>query len=189
MCYEERACPLWKIFDVSRGQKRAFCSFDYWELSSSLFLTYFQKPTWFYLLTTKDSLMGKSMRQNFFRCEMPEPLLQRSLLKKWGETRVVVVKPLPVCFATEQSTVKVSICYKECSVMLRNLPECSMFSWMVLKPSALSSLLYPLLCFIDFITDWFEIYLSINWLTPFKVTSHLQRPKKNCFFFYLTKRN
>ena len=70
---------------------------------------YFQKPSWFYLLTIKDILMGKSMRQNFFQCEMPEPLLQRSLLKKWGETRDVVVKPLPVCFATEQSKVKASL--------------------------------------------------------------------------------
>ena len=83
---------------------------------------YFQKPTWFYLLTTKDILMGKSMRQNFFQCEMPEPLLQRSLLKKWGETRDVVVKPLPACFATEQSKVKASLfvnqnvqdCYEIC---------------------------------------------------------------------------
>ena len=79
------------------------------ESSLQVFLTYFQKPTWFYLLTTKDILMGKSMRQNFFQCEMPEPLLQRSLLKKWGETRVVVVKLLPVCFTTEQSTVKASL--------------------------------------------------------------------------------
>ena len=75
--------------------------------------------------------------------------------------------------------------------MLRNLPECSigLVLSMVLKPSALFSLLYSLLCFIDFITDWFEIDLSINWLTPFKVTSHLQRPKKKLIFFYLTKRN
>ena len=69
--------------------------------------------------------------------------------------------------------------------MLRNLPECSMglVSSMVLKPNALFSLLYSLLRFIDFITDWFEIDLSINWLTPFKVTSHLQRPKKIVFSF------
>ena len=56
-----------------------------------------------------------------------------------------------------------SICYKECSGMLRNLPECSMglVLLMVLKPSALFSLLYSLLRFIDFMTDWFEIDLSI----------------------------
>ena len=43
--------------------------------------------------------------------------------------------------------------------MLRNLPECSMglVLSMVLKPSALFSLLYSLLRFIDYITDWFEI--------------------------------
>ena len=68
--------------------------------------------------------------------------------------------------------------------MLRNLPECSigLVLSMVLKPNALFSLLYSLLRFIDFITDWFEIDLSINWLTPFKVTSHLQRPKTKSFF-------
>ena len=68
--------------------------------------------------------------------------------------------------------------------MLRNLPECSigLVLSMVLKPNTLFSLLYSLLRFIDFITDWFEIDLSINWLTPFKVTSHLQRPKTKSFF-------
>ena len=57
-----------------------------------------------------------------------------------------------------------SICYKECSGMLRNLPECSMglVLSMVLKPSAFFSLLYSLLRLTDFITDWFEIDLSIN---------------------------
>ena len=47
--------------------------------------------------------------------------------------------------------------------MLWNLPECSMglVLSMVLKPSALFSLLYSLLRFIDFMTDWFEIDLSI----------------------------
>ena len=56
-----------------------------------------------------------------------------------------------------------SICNIECSGMLRNLPECSMglVSSMVLKPNALFSLLYSLLRFIDFITDWFEIDLAI----------------------------
>ena len=57
-----------------------------------------------------------------------------------------------------------SICNIECSGMLRNLPECSMglVLSMVLKPNALFLLLYSLLRLIDFITDWFEINLSIN---------------------------
>ena len=57
-----------------------------------------------------------------------------------------------------------SICYIECSGMLRNLPECSMdlVLSMVLKPNTLFSLLYSLLRLTDFITDWFEINLSIN---------------------------
>ena len=55
-----------EIFDVARGQKRAFCNFGYWELSK-YFLTYFQKPTRFYLLTTKANLMGKT----FLWCERP----------------------------------------------------------------------------------------------------------------------
>ena len=33
---------------------------------------------------------------------------------------------------------------------------------MVLKPNAFFSLLYSLLRLTDFITDWFEIHLSIN---------------------------
>ena len=57
-----------------------------------------------------------------------------------------------------------SICNIECSGMLRNLPECSMglVLSMVLKPNTLFSLLYFLLRLTDFITDWFEIDLSIN---------------------------
>ena len=39
-----------EIFDVARGQGKA--------LSFPIFLKCFQKTMWFYLLTTKDSLMG-----------------------------------------------------------------------------------------------------------------------------------
>ena len=95
----------WKNF--SRGQKRAFCSFFYWELSSSFLV--FPETNVVLFTNYQRYLNGQSMRQNFFQCEMPEPLLQISLLKKWGETRDVVVKPLPACFATEQSKVKVSL--------------------------------------------------------------------------------
>ena len=57
-----------------------------------------------------------------------------------------------------------SICNIECSGMLRNLPKCSMglVLSMVLKPNTLFSVLYSLLRLTDFITDWFEIHLSIN---------------------------
>ena len=57
-----------------------------------------------------------------------------------------------------------SICNIECSGMLRNLPKCSMglVLSMVLKPNTLLSVLYSLLRLTDFITDWFEIHLSIN---------------------------
>ena len=65
---EERACQLFESFDVARGQKRAFCSFDYWELSK-MFVTYIKKPMWFYLLTTKDNLMDKVWGKTFFQCE------------------------------------------------------------------------------------------------------------------------
>ena len=34
-------------------------------------LTYFQKLTWFYLLATKDSLLGKVSGKTFSRCEIP----------------------------------------------------------------------------------------------------------------------
>ena len=59
-----------EIFDVAKGQKRAFCSFDYWELSKD-FLRYFQNSTWFYLPTTKDNLMGRVWGKTFLWCERP----------------------------------------------------------------------------------------------------------------------
>ena len=80
------------------------------ESSLQVFFNVFQETNVVLFTNYQRYLNGQSMRQNFFQCEMPEPLLQRSLLKKWGETRDVVVKPLPACFATEQSKVKVSIC-------------------------------------------------------------------------------
>ena len=36
---------------------------------------------WYYLLVTKDSLLGKVLGKTFFRCGCPGPLLQRSPLK------------------------------------------------------------------------------------------------------------
>ena len=50
----------------------------FWPTSESC-LT-FQKLMWFYLLTTKDSLMSKVWDKTFFRCKCCGPLLQRSLL-------------------------------------------------------------------------------------------------------------
>ena len=111
---------------------------------------------WLYLLTTKDSLMGKVWGKTFSRCEM-----------LWTAPREIATKELErntrrgscVLYNRAEHSQGFSICYKECSGMLRNLPECSMGLdlSMVLKPSALFSLLYSLLRFIDYITDWFEI--------------------------------
>ena len=45
------------------------------ESSLKVFWTYIQKPVWFYLLTTKDNLMGKVWGKTFSRCEMPRTAL------------------------------------------------------------------------------------------------------------------
>ena len=113
------SCCMWCVtrselvnfgkFSMSQEVKKGPFAALIIESSLQVFLTYFQKPTWFYLLITKDSLMGKVWGKTFSDAKCPGPLLQRSLLKKWGETRDVVVKPLPVCFTTEQSTVKASL--------------------------------------------------------------------------------
>ena len=62
--------------------------------------------------------MGKVWGKTFSDAKCPGPLLQRWLLKKWGETQDVVVKPLPACFTTEQSTVKASL------FVIKNVQEC-----------------------------------------------------------------
>ena len=54
-----------EIFDVAKGQKRPFAVLTF-ESSQNFILTYFQKLMWFYLLAAKDSLLGKSLRENFF---------------------------------------------------------------------------------------------------------------------------
>ena len=58
-----------KSFDVAKGRKRAFCSLII-ENSIKVSRKYFQKLMWPYLLTTKDSLMGKVWGKTFSRCEM-----------------------------------------------------------------------------------------------------------------------
>ena len=55
---------------MSQVVKKAFCRVDYWELKK-IILTYFQKIVWFYLLATKDNLLGKVWGKTLFRCEMP----------------------------------------------------------------------------------------------------------------------
>ena len=54
--------------------------------SQKKFLTYSQKPMWFYLLSTEDSLMGKVWVKTFFRCETPWTALTRDrhLVMLWS---------------------------------------------------------------------------------------------------------
>ena len=47
-----------EIFDVARGQKGPLAALTF-ESFKNVILTYFQKLMWFYLLATKDSLLGK----------------------------------------------------------------------------------------------------------------------------------
>ena len=108
MCHEERACQKKNEKISQEVKKEPFAAF-FIESSLQAFLSVFPETNVVLFTNYQRYLNGQSMRQNFFQCEMPEPLLQISLLKKWGETRDVVVKPLPACFATEQSKVKVSL--------------------------------------------------------------------------------
>ena len=70
MCYEERACQLLKFLMSQEVKKGLFAALTI-ESSQNIFWTYFQKPTWFYLLTTKDNLMGKVWGKTFLWCERP----------------------------------------------------------------------------------------------------------------------
>ena len=50
--------------------------FNFWSFrcrkgSKNFIITYFQKLIWFYLLATKDRLLGKVWGKTLFRCEMP----------------------------------------------------------------------------------------------------------------------
>ena len=57
-------------FRFCKRSKRAFCRMAYWELKKFI-LTYLEKLTWFYLLATKDHLLGKVWGKTLFRCKMP----------------------------------------------------------------------------------------------------------------------
>ena len=48
-----------EVFDVIRGQKKGLWKFLLFRALKNFFVMYFQKLMWFYLLATKDSLLGK----------------------------------------------------------------------------------------------------------------------------------
>ena len=112
------------------------------ESSLQVFFNVFPETNVVLFTNYQRQLNGQSMRQNFFRVRFSGPLLQRSLLKKWGETRDVVVKPLPACFTTEQSTVKVSLFInqnvQECYGIFQKVP------WAWFREWSLNSALYSL---------------------------------------------
>ena len=65
-------------------KKRPFAVLTF-ESSQNFILTYFQKLMWFYLLAGKDSLLGKSLRENFFSdAKCLGPFLQRSPLNTFN---------------------------------------------------------------------------------------------------------
>ena len=67
-----------EVFDVARGQKRAFCRFDHRKLKNFI-LRHLQKIMWFYLPATKDNLSGKVWGKPLFPCEMPWTALTETL--------------------------------------------------------------------------------------------------------------
>ena len=54
----DRAIQLFKISISHKVKKGPFAALTF-ESSKNFILTYFQKLMWFYLLVTKDSLLGK----------------------------------------------------------------------------------------------------------------------------------
>ena len=68
--YEDRAIQLLKFSMSQEVKKGPFAALTI-ESSKNFILTYFQKPMWFYLLATKDRLLGKVWGKTLFRCEMP----------------------------------------------------------------------------------------------------------------------
>ena len=68
--YEDRAIQLLKFSMSQEVKKGPFAALTF-ESSKNFILTYFQKLMWFYLLVTKDSLLGQVWGKSFFRCEMP----------------------------------------------------------------------------------------------------------------------
>ena len=68
--YEDRAIQLLKFSMSQEVKKGPFAALTF-ESSKNFILTYFQKLMWFYLLVTKDNLLGKVWEKAFFRCEMP----------------------------------------------------------------------------------------------------------------------
>ena len=88
-----------EIFDFARGQKRAFCRMACWELKKFI-LTYLEKLTWFYLLATKDNLLGKVWGKTLFRCKMPWTALTQteSITSRFKLEELKKIFPSRNCF-------------------------------------------------------------------------------------------
>ena len=73
---------FWTFRCRKRSKKNLFAAL----IIASSQQTYSQKPMWFYLLSTEDSLMGKVWVKNFFRCETPWTALTRDrhLVMLWS---------------------------------------------------------------------------------------------------------
>ena len=78
--YEDRAIQLLKFSMSQEVKKGPFAALTF-ESSKNFMLRYFQKLMWFYLLVTKNSLLGKVWGKTFSDAKYPGPLLQRSPLK------------------------------------------------------------------------------------------------------------
>ena len=88
--YEDRAIQLLKFSMSQEVKKGPFAALTF-ESSKNFILRYFQKLMWFYLLVTKDSLLGKVWGKNFFpmRIAMDHSYRDRLSIEKMavlGET-------------------------------------------------------------------------------------------------------
>ena len=57
------------IFDLGRSRKKAFCTFDYWELSK-FFFNEFPETNMVLFVYYQCDLLMESLMQTFFRCEI-----------------------------------------------------------------------------------------------------------------------
>ena len=70
MWYEDQGIQLLKFSMLQEVKKGPLAALTF-ESFKSFILTYFQKLMWFYILATKDSLLGKVWGKTFLRCEIP----------------------------------------------------------------------------------------------------------------------
>ena len=106
MWYEDQGIQLLK-FSMSQEVKKGPLAALTFESSKNFILTYFQKLMWFYLLATKDRLLGKVWGKTLFRCEMPWTALtqtERRVITELQFAYLLWMRHLEIHFTTVDVT-------------------------------------------------------------------------------------